>query len=99
MVAGRWAAAPAEAREAYGGACAESSKRCCEELLHEWAWDPARVVEGLADAATRRGALPCELCIGADARYSLLALRHLPPRVYEAFIYYWVAWHLVEPTA
>ena len=92
-----WQAAPAEAKQAYGKACAETAKRCCEEFLTDWAWDPMRVTEGLAEAATRTGGLPRELSIGSDARFGLQPMRHLPAAYYERVIYYWMSWHLVEP--
>ena len=34
-----WASAPGEVQKAYGSVCHESSKRCCEEFLTDWAWD------------------------------------------------------------
>ena len=92
-----WASAPAEVQNAYGGACHESSKRCCEEFLTDWAWDPERVTEALSACATSLAKLPCELTVGGDARYGLNLMRHLPPAVYEAVVLYWMAWHLIEP--
>ena len=35
--------------------------------------------------------------IGSDARFGLNLMRHLPPPVYEALIYQWIAWNLVKP--
>ena len=93
-----WAGAPAEAKAAYGAVCHESTKRCCEEFLTDWAWDPARVAEQLTWCATTRGALPCELAIGSDARFALNLVKHLPPAVYEAVCLWWLKWNLVEPS-
>ena len=74
-----------------------SAKLCCEMFLTDWAWDPARVTEGLAREATRMRTWRREVAIGGDVLFGLNVLRHLPPTVYESVIYYWMAWHLVEP--
>ena len=47
--------------------------------------------------ATQPRGLPHELAVGADARYGLNLMKHLPATVYEAVILYWMKWNLVEP--
>lgn len=93
-----WKAVPAETRAAYGGEVAIAAAReCAEDLVVDWAWDPARVVEGATRAITSLSAPPRELAVGGDARFGLNVMRHLPPFVYETIIYYYVCWSAMEP--
>ena len=79
-----WTAAPAAVRAAYGEACFDSSLGIVQKIFTDWAWDPARVVEALARAATSRSKPPCELVVGGDARLGLNVMRHLPSALAEA---------------
>eukprot|EP00322_Chrysochromulina_rotalis_P019369 CAMPEP_0115844820 /NCGR_PEP_ID=MMETSP0287-20121206/9024_1 /TAXON_ID=412157 /ORGANISM="Chrysochromulina rotalis, Strain UIO044" /LENGTH=375 /DNA_ID=CAMNT_0003298555 /DNA_START=29 /DNA_END=1156 /DNA_ORIENTATION=- len=92
-----WGAVPQETRALYGEACARSAFQVADEMMSDWAWEPARVTEALARAVTQVQPPPCELTIGSDARFGLNVMRHLPPRIYEALIWHWIAWNLVKP--
>lgn len=91
-----WDEMPQSTRDTYGEACFASAAIVTEQTLTDWAWDPARVVEGLTRAATRVQSPPRELAIGADAKYFLDVVRRFPPAVYETCIYYGMCWDLVE---
>ena len=65
--------------------------------MEDWAWDAARVTESLARLVSQKRPPPAELAIGGDARFGLLALRHLPPALYEKLIWWVVAWNFVAP--
>jgi len=93
----KWQALPAETKAVYGEGCKASSFEIAHQMMTDWAWEPARVTEELARAITQTRAPPIELTIGGDARFGLNVVRHLPPAVYEAFIWYWYAWNLVPP--
>ena len=92
-----WSQVPAEVQSEYGAAGFASVKRCGDQLFTSWAWDAERVVEGLVRAATSTAPPPAELVIGSDAHFGLQLMRHLPPALYEAVIYYYILWDLVEP--
>ena len=70
-----WAAATPEVRAQYGEPCFHSTLTCINQLMTDWAWDAARVTEGLAGAATGLRAPPCELTIGSDAIFGLHVMR------------------------
>ena len=76
---------------------AESCFRIADGMMSDWAWEPERVTEALARAATSRGAPPAEVTIGADARFGLNLLRHLPAAALETVIWRWYASELVPP--
>ena len=97
LVTGLWSSLPPQTKALYGEDCARSVFQVADEMLLDWAWDSERVTESLARAITQVRPPPSELTIGSDALYGLNALRHLPPSVYEALIWRWVAWNLVSP--
>jgi len=47
---------PPELRSEYGTATMESARECAEELVVDWAWDPADVVDAATRALTCAGA-------------------------------------------
>ncbi|EOD17772.1 hypothetical protein EMIHUDRAFT_310752 [Emiliania huxleyi CCMP1516] len=83
----KWTSLGGEARALYGDHCAESCFRIADGMMSDWAWEPERVTEALARAATSRGAPPAELNL----------LRHLPAAALETVIWRWYASELVPP--
>jgi NAD(P)-dependent dehydrogenase (short-subunit alcohol dehydrogenase family) len=92
-----WSEQTPQLRAEYGEPFLGTLVGASESFLTDWAWDPERVVEGLARAATSTHKPPRELAIGSDARFALNVLKHLPPAVYESVIYYWLCWDVIEP--
>ena len=92
-----WDALPPHTKALYGDACAASCLHIADDLMEDWAWDAARVTESLARLVSQERPPPAELAIGGDARFGLLALRHLPPALYEKLIWWVVAWNFVAP--
>ena len=94
-----WESLPRSVKAIYGDQCAKSSFRVADQMMSDWAWEPARVSEALVRVISQQRPPPAELTIGTDAWTVLHALRHLPPPIYEWVISRSLLWQFERPEA
>ncbi|KAL3892953.1 MAG: hypothetical protein SGPRY_014620, partial [Prymnesium sp.] len=92
-----WERLPSHTKSLYGDECATSCFDIVKSMMSDFAWEPARVTEGLARVVSSVNPPPSELVIGGDALYGLMVLRHLPADLLEKIIWWSVMWQLHMP--